>query len=343
MLNQKRIKNNNIIIQDIVRHLMNDFYFGKIISSDAFIRLKDISFLGAIDHSETQYILSKEKRTRYEHSLYVAALAFYISKKRKYKEDNIKNIVAAALLHDIGHLPLSHSAEPSIKKKFGIGHHELGEKIICGEIKSIKNINMVLERYFDTNYILYLLNTRNKNKDDGSDLFSSKINIDTIDGIIRCLEYKNLNSINSLNRINIAESSFIYDEEPNIGVLDNFWKTKDFVYKNMINNNFGIIPDKISEFYFIEHEIKEEMLFSCEIKWKRKFKELFFRLRNNEMKDGLINKEIKITARDYFIKQKERNILERYLNTKKTETRMAISNNIIKNEQLDLFKTGGAK
>ncbi|HFT0298923.1 TPA: hypothetical protein ACH1TS_003565, partial [Proteus mirabilis] len=76
---------------------------------------------------------------------------------------------------------------------------------------------------------------------------------------------------------------------------------------------------------------------------KKKFKELFFRLRNNEIKDELVNKKIKITAREYFIKQKERNILERYLNTKKTETRIAISNNRTKNEQLDLFKIGGAK
>lgn len=343
MINQKSAQNDNVIIQDIVRYLINDFHFGKIISSDAFNRLRDISFLGAIDYSETQYILDKKKRTRYEHSLYVAALAFYISKKRNYKEDKTKNIVAAALLHDIGHLPLSHSAEPSIKQKFGIGHHELGEKIICGEIKSLSNINTVLSKYFDISYIQYLLDTKKKDKDDGSDLFSSKINIDTIDGIIRCLEYKNLNSTNSLNRLRIAESSFINNDNQSIGVLDNFWKTKDFVYKNMINNNYGVIPDKISEFYFFENEINEDMLFSCESKWKLKFKDLFSRLRNNEIKNELIEKKINITTRNYFIMTKEMDILNRYLNTKKTETRIAGLKNENRDKQLDLFKQGERK
>lgn len=337
MFTQKRINNDNIILNNIVKYLINNEKFRRIITSEAFIRLQDISFLGAIDYSERQYILSKSKRTRYEHSLYVAALSFYISKKRNYSEKKIDNIVAAALLHDIGHLPLSHSAEPSIKRKFGIGHHEIGEGIILGEVKELKGLNITLKKYFDITYINYLLNTKDQDKKNGSDLFSSKINIDTIDGIIRCLEYKNLNSVFSLNRLSIAESSFFEHTDTNIGILDNFWKTKDFVYKNMINNNFGVIPDKISEYYFIENEIKEDMLFSCEKTWKKRYKELFLRLRNNEIKSELLNEKIKITSRNYFIKEKEMDIYNRYLNTRKIETRKANLKDSIKNEQMDLF------
>lgn len=334
---EKKILNDDVTIPEIVRHLVNSDSYQQIIYSDAFIRLQDISFLGAIDYSEKQYLLDKNKRTRYEHSLYVAALAFYISVKRNYTGDNTKNIVAAALLHDIGHLPLSHSAEPSIKKSFGIGHHEIGQKIINGEIKELRNLNVFLKAKFDIQYINYLLNTKEKDNSNGSDLFSSQVNIDTIDGIIRCLEYKNLNSIMSLNRLSIAHASFLNQNRLSVGILDNFWKTKDFVYKNMINNNFGIIPDKISEFFFIDNKIDEEMLFSSEAKWKGKFKGLFKRLRNNEIKGALQGKSFNIIARNYYIDNTELNIMRRYLNTKFMKKRSPLSNNIIEKKQLDLF------
>lgn len=334
---EKKIINGDVTIPEIVRHLVNSESFQQIIYSDAFTRLQDISFLGAIDYSEKQYLLHKNKRTRHEHSLYVAALAFYISIKRNYSEKITENIVAAALLHDIGHLPLSHSAEPSIKKSFGIGHHEIGQRIINGEIKELKNLNCFLKTKFDIQYINYLLNTKEKDKTDGSDLFSSQVNIDTIDGIIRCLEYKNLNSIVSLNRLSIAHASFLNQNNLNVGILDNFWKTKDFVYKNMINNNFGVIPDKISEFFFIDNKIDEEMLFTSEEKWKNKFKGLFKRLRNNEIKGTLQDQSFDIIARNYYIDNTELNIMNRYLNTKFMKKRTLLSNNILEKKQLDLF------
>ncbi|MCC8381937.1 HD domain-containing protein [Xenorhabdus sp. PB30.3] len=334
---EKKIINNDVTIQEIVRHLINSYSFKEIIYSDAFTRLQDISFLGAIDYSEKQYILNKSRRTRHEHSLYVAALSFYISVKRNYSEETTKNIVAAALLHDIGHLPLSHSAEPTIKKIFGIGHHEIGNQIINGEVKKLKNLNENLKNKFDIEYIFYLLNTKDKDKNNGSDLFSSQINIDTIDGIIRCLEYKNLNSIISLNRLNIASASFLDEENLRIGILDNFWKTKDFVYKNMINNNFGIIPDKISEFFFIENSIHESMLFSNEEKWKYKFKNLFKRLRNNEIKNSLKDYCFEITNRNYYINNNELNIPNRYLNTKTKEKMTPSHNFCVEKKQLNLF------
>ncbi|WP_272518058.1 MULTISPECIES: HD domain-containing protein [unclassified Providencia] len=334
---EKKIINDDVTIPEIVRHLHNSESFQLIINSDAFLRLLDISFLGAIDYSESQYILNKSSRTRYEHSLYVAALSFYISVKRNYSSQLTSNIVAAALLHDIGHLPLSHSAEPSIKKKFGIGHHEIGNQIINGQIKGLKSLNKLLKSRFDVEHINFLLNTKEKDINNGSDLFSSQINIDTIDGIIRCLEYKNLNSIVSLNRLNIAKASFLNEESLSIGVLDNFWKTKDFVYKNMINNNFGLIPDKISEYFFMEYKINEDLLYSSENKWKNKFKILFERLRDREIKGLLKEQYFNITSRKYYINNKEFNISNRYLNEKAKEIRKPVSEEYIERKQLNLF------
>jgi HD superfamily phosphohydrolase len=39
-----------------------------------------------------------------------------------------------ALLHDIGHLPISHSLEPVFLSVFGIDHHHASEDIFFGRV-----------------------------------------------------------------------------------------------------------------------------------------------------------------------------------------------------------------
>ncbi|NAT15688.1 hypothetical protein CU663_05730 [Pseudomonas syringae pv. actinidifoliorum] len=101
-----------------INSVVNDDVMSLILQSKAFKRLYDISFLGALDytHPGTE-IISKKNRSRAEHSLHVAALAAYVSAKRNYTPELKRHLIIAALLHDVGHAPLSHSAEPLIKKE----------------------------------------------------------------------------------------------------------------------------------------------------------------------------------------------------------------------------------
>ncbi|MCA2442359.1 MULTISPECIES: HD domain-containing protein, partial [Vibrio] len=105
--------------------LFNDSFFKSIIDTKEFQRLKSVSFLGAIDYTDR-----KNKSTRYIHSLDVAKLALYISEVRNYSTEVTNHLVAAALLHDVGHAPLSHSMEPSFFDEFGIDHHCATTQII---------------------------------------------------------------------------------------------------------------------------------------------------------------------------------------------------------------------
>lgn len=305
---------------------INDFRRHKeincILENKAFIRLEDISFLGAIDYSDSSE-LTKVDRNRAVHSLYVAGIANFIATERKYDEELKKHIIAAALLHDIGHMPLSHSAEPYIKAKLGYGHHEIGNEIISGCLWKSSGINELLMKNFDVSFIKQLLNNNTKN--DGADIFSSKINADTIDGIIRCVEYKGINKTNALNRISIARAFFIkdngYSTIKRLDILDSFWKTKHFVYQNYINSKHGVISDKLSQIFFMEiGNICEKDLLLKETTWKGRYKPLFRWLRylkNGSVPACLKDYDIEYTIRKYEVLKSEKTLDKRYVNSKR--------------------------
>ncbi|SFC07599.1 HD domain-containing protein [Pragia fontium] len=304
-----------------VEKTRNDFIFKQIIDTPAFERLYDISFLGAIDYTFKNK-LSKENRNRATHSIYVASLANYIATNRNYDDDLRINIVVAALLHDIGHLPLSHSAEPYVKKMFGYGHHECGEKIINGEVKIANELKLILNKYCCSSFIKSLLNN-NISYIDGGDLFSNKINIDTIDGILRCLEYKSNNNLN-INRMKIAKAAFLdlTNENSSFNELDTFWKGKDWIYSSFINTDIGIISDKFSQLFFEDEnnvEITIDDMFSNESIWKRKYSRMFNifkKIKNNEIPECILSQKFDITSRKYTVHPDEYKFSDRYSYTK---------------------------
>lgn len=263
-----------------VENLKQDPVVMKIIESKVFSRLKEISFLGALDYISATQGMKKKDRTRADHSLNVAGLANFVATKRGYGEDLKRHLIVAGLLHDIGHPPLSHSAEPYFKERFGFGHHEMGEMLLSGKHHSGKELSTYLKERFDINFIESLLDKRVP-KNEGGDLFSSPVNIDTIEGITRTYKYMS-GSTQSHDPLKYAKASFLESQDASKEVLDGFWLLKDFVYSKFINSNIGIAADKLSQLYFANGGLllSEEEVFESERIWKRKYKELFLKLNN---------------------------------------------------------------
>lgn len=262
--------------------LFNDSFFKSIIDTKEFQRLKSVSFLGAID-----YTVRKNKSTRYIHSLDVAKLALYISEARKYSEEVTNHLVAAALLHDVGHAPLSHSMEPSFFDAFGIDHHCATTQIIS-KGKDSDSLTETLKAKIDINLIIDLIEQRSD--EDFSDIFNSKINIDTIDGI-----HKSLSSVRNCDlydKYELANNVFLSNLEKSndcVKRIDNFWKAKDFVYKNVISSGMGAIADHVSREYFEDNlsKIDESYFFKTESAFLMGCKPLFknFTKHINSIKD----------------------------------------------------------
>jgi uncharacterized protein len=126
-----------------------DTLLSELIATKAFQRLKLIKFLGGID-----YILVRSpngvpgniRYTRYQHSLGVAKHAMTYSAERAMPISDRRLICVAALLHDIGHPPLSHSLEPVFLELFGLEHHSATEQIISGRVTFGREIYEILKR-----------------------------------------------------------------------------------------------------------------------------------------------------------------------------------------------------
>ncbi|MDK1333155.1 HD domain-containing protein [Cronobacter sakazakii] len=323
-----------------VNDLRSTVELNSIIETPAFKRLYDISFLGAIDYSERNELL-KIDRNRAVHSLNVAGIANFVATTRNYNPELKRHIIAAALLHDIGHIPLSHSAEPYIQEKFGYGHHEIGENLISGSAWKDSGLTNVLSKSFDIEFITSLLN--GSVTSEGADIFNNKINADTIDGILRCIEYKGINQICYLNRISIAKAAFFDSDKhcnnKRINILDEFWKTKHFVYHNFINNMHGVLSDKLSQVFFNEtRSVKYKDLISEEDNWKGKYKTLFSwltALKTKKIPHCLKDYDLHYTTRKYEIISSEKCITKRYINKKK---KAIISQNCLMSYQEVDFK-----
>jgi len=289
-----------------INSIVNDDVMSLVVESRAFKRLHDISFLGALDYTHPGIEkISKKSRSRAEHSLHVAALAAYIAEKRNYDPDLKRQLTIAALLHDIGHAPLSHSAEPLIKKKIGYGHHEAGEQIIDGKQELGKDLSLLLRKHCDLRFIHSLLNMKGS-KEDGGDLFYSPINIDTIDGITRShMYFTGFSSVHS--KLAIAHASFIDDSVKNHRVLDDFWAMKERVYSGLINDEIGLVSDKTSELFFMDSStpLREEDLYKSEKSWQQTHKTLFSCLnsilKHKTTPSWFSNASLSFVHRKYFI------------------------------------------
>ncbi len=229
--------------KDLQKELFQHPMYSAIIRSNTFERLKGISFLGAID-----YISDQSKRdNRYRHSLSVGALALLYSRLRELKQDDQDHLVAAALLHDIGHGPLSHSMESAFIEKFGLSHHISTSRIITGDSPAGQEIPSLLNQFkLDRDRILSLI--QGTTGDKAGFALSNPINLDTADAIIRTYQYTFSKAQSELKTQAVPQPTDIVKAliDKDHTVLDRFWKLKETVYNTFIHNRLNLFVDFIA-------------------------------------------------------------------------------------------------
>jgi HD superfamily phosphohydrolase len=73
--------------------------------------------------------------TRWEHSLGAFSIAGRMADALGLGQVEKEVILAAAMLHDVGHSPYSHTLEEVLEQRTGMGHTEVGRAIIHGDLK----------------------------------------------------------------------------------------------------------------------------------------------------------------------------------------------------------------
>lgn len=215
-------------------------------------RLRRIGFLGAIDYLKLGTGRSPHRRrhNRYEHSLGVAKLAETYAEHRELNLDDRRLLMAAALLHDVGHGPLSHTLEPIFDREFGINHHYMTKRIIYGETRLGDGIRQTLQAYsVDPEEVLALIDGEH----DGplNFLFGSQINLDTVEGIMRCRAFFGRRTAFG-SAAALAGRLARSDELPTPN-LDEFWELKHSVYNLFISANVGLVLDSVAQAYMCDN------------------------------------------------------------------------------------------
>jgi len=289
------MQNDILINNNLLNELLSNELYKKIIFSQTFKRLKNISFLGAIDYIN----ITKKKFYRYEHSISVATLALLYAKLKKLKSKDTDSLVVSALLHDIGHAPLSHSIEGNFKKKYKINHHENGNNIIKGNSRFKNEIKDILNNYdIDETYITSILDGEIDNE--ATFALTNPINIDTIDGINRC--YLSMNYNNKFNKLGLVYTPIQIITavvEKNELILNSFWELKQRMYRDFIHHPINLYADYFAN-SFTDNTLLTVNDFNIDDK---KFREKNFELFKllGSLKKTTIEQEIIYKRREYII------------------------------------------
>ena len=222
----------------------------EIVNTSVVQRLTRISFLGAIDYVQSSRPFDLNSHNRFRHTVGVAALAINYAALAGVSEKDLNLISVAAMLHDIGHGPLSHSLEPIFFNLFQLNHHEVCEEILRGRSKYGSEINSILKAYdVDPGEVLNLISSH----DDGElgFLFSGPFNIDTLEGISRSYGYIS-EQVVWPDPHRVLEQLLVVPHH-DTPVLDSFWRLKEGVYRYLINGPTGFISDQICQDYMQKH------------------------------------------------------------------------------------------
>lgn len=144
----------------------------KIVNEPEFQRLRRIKQLGF-----SSVVYPSATHTRFEHSLGVMYLSGELASSLSgLKKDEIEEIRLAGLLHDLGHLPYSHTLEPLLERRKGISHVDIS----CEYIDKIQTKN-------DIEFPVPPSNIKDRIRGNSPDIniISNEIDVDRQDYLIR--------------------------------------------------------------------------------------------------------------------------------------------------------------
>ena len=212
-----------------------------LLASPWLARLGRVSFLGTLD----LHPRSRHASSRLDHSLGVARLGLLVGARLGLSPADLRLLVAGCLLHDIGHYPLSHAAEPGFERALGVAHHGVSEWIIRGNgaIPTAQSLRPELERAGLDPELLWSILVGEAAPPHAalSTLLLAPINLDTLDGIVRTARSFGRHGLRLPADLFRRDGDELALEPQAIATLDRFWSLKDRMYGEIINLPSNIV------------------------------------------------------------------------------------------------------
>jgi len=163
-------------------------------------------------------------------------------------------LVVSALLHDIHHLPFSHTMERAIKNRWGdFSFRYLTQKIIFSRGGNGRQsiCDILAAGNVDWRELPIL-----KAKAKRMPVFSSTHNIDTLDGVTRAhtLLFEKDPEVSKLGGrvVRVLANGNFSSSKKSIQLLDAFWRLKDKVYSQGIYEPRKVLLERILGYYLLD-------------------------------------------------------------------------------------------
>jgi len=266
-------------------------------------RLYDIKQLGF-----AHLVFPGAHHTRLEHSLGTYYMAFQAGEKLNLDKNEKEIVACAAMLHDIGHGPFSHTLEFILRETIGIDHIDLTEKLIFGEhaifdpkekeFIGSPNVFDILNKYaIDQKEIIRLIRGKTNKKPYLSQLLNSSIDVDQLDYLVRDAYYTGVAygmiDIERFLQTLIINKNKLAVRKKGVGVVENILMARTLMYSSvyfhktvriaelMLSKAIEIISDKEPFKFFkmtdaeLINELKKMGSFQHEIVTRLKYRTLF--------------------------------------------------------------------
>ena len=259
----------------------------KLIDTLAFQRLRRIKQLGA-----ASLLFHGAESSRFTHSIGVFCVARKIYRRLiEIKPEFSQNkfvLFGAALLHDLGHGPLSHTSEVIFSH-----NHEYWSKNL---VKNYSPINSILKNFGSElpNQIANLFATQNLFSEPLKTLISSEIDCDRLDYLLR--DSYNTGTKYGLVDLERIISALTFSTDGNIAIkpkgviaIEHFLVMRDMMYRTIYNHRINEISTWILEkiIYLIKNNSTPKKIWIQE-----SMRRWIFAPKDLEIKDFLANDDI---------------------------------------------------
>jgi len=246
--------------------------------------------------------------TRLEHSLGTYTMADKATKKLDLDKNEKEIVVGAALLHDIGHGPFSHTLESILRNTLDVDHVDLTEKLIFGEYDIFNpeerefiaspSVHDILDKNsIDQKKLVNIIKGKTHEKPYLSQLLNSAIDVDQLDYLVRDAYYTGV-AYGMIDIERFLQTLIIYDnnlavKRKGVGVVENILMARALMYSSvyfhktvriaelMLSKAIELIPDAEPFAFFkmtdaeLINELKKRGSFQRKIVTCLKYRKLF--------------------------------------------------------------------
>jgi hypothetical protein len=234
---------NKVIRDPIHGNIKIKGYIAELLESPEVQRLYNIKQLGF-----AHLVFPGAHHTRLEHSLGAYHIASQISETLNIEDDQRNMVTCAALLHDIGHGPFSHTLESILLEKFGVDHIDLTEELILGEyeifdskekkfIQSPSVAQILSKNDVDKKEIVNIVRGKTYKKSYLGQILNSTIDVDQLDYLLRDAYYTGV-AYGMIDIERLLQTLMIHEDNltikrKGVGVVESILMARGLMYSSV--------------------------------------------------------------------------------------------------------------